>query len=90
MAACPHRPDDVTRGMYHCPACGIMVVGGFPHPPVRRYRQRLRREDPYEDVTDHPERWSDDDFYDYDPQLFQDMESPPPAPDEEDSGPLPF
>lgn len=37
MSSCPHRPEELKCqpiGMYHCPACGMMVVAGVPHPPA--------------------------------------------------------
>lgn len=35
MSECPHDPRVPPwdgRSQYHCPACGEMVLGGFPHP----------------------------------------------------------
>lgn len=33
---CPERPELLAGapiGMYHCPACGCMVLAGIPHVP---------------------------------------------------------
>lgn len=65
---CPHDPRK-TRGaigMYHCPECGVMVLAGVQHLPVRRYRPRHFSHDPRVDITDQPELWSDQDHFDYD------------------------
>jgi hypothetical protein len=65
---CPYDPETgplSTQGMHHCPECGLMVVGGCPHPEVRRLAPRRRREDAYLDVTDRPDLWTDADGFDY-------------------------
>jgi transcription initiation factor IIE alpha subunit len=28
----PEPLENIPLGMFHCPECGEMVVGGFPHP----------------------------------------------------------
>ena len=28
------REVDNSQGMYHCRDCGVMVLGGYPHPRV--------------------------------------------------------
>jgi len=34
---CAERPERLTLlGMYHCPDCGAMLIGGLPHPDVCR------------------------------------------------------
>ena len=35
-ATCTERPElnRIDCGMYHCPDCGAMVLGGIPHPPL--------------------------------------------------------
>lgn len=32
---CSYDPTDYPGGMHHCPDCGEMVLGGFPHPNWR-------------------------------------------------------
>jgi len=35
---CPREPEHmigVPIGMYHCEVCGIMVLAGCPHPPIK-------------------------------------------------------
>jgi len=35
---CPRDPEHrigVPIGMYHCEVCGIMVLAGCPHPPIK-------------------------------------------------------
>jgi hypothetical protein len=66
---CPYDPRKLAGqaiGMLHCPECGVMVLGGVAHPPVRRYRPRLEYDDPIVDITDQPWLWSDQDHFDYD------------------------
>lgn len=32
---CKEKPELVTGiGQYHCPDCGVMVLGGCPHPKI--------------------------------------------------------
>ncbi len=32
MKTCSEKPELLKEmGMYHCPACGMMVMGGLPH-----------------------------------------------------------
>lgn len=34
-ANCSERPEErINLGMYHCPDCGAMVLGGYPHPDI--------------------------------------------------------
>ena len=34
-ALCAEKPETQTAlGMYHCPDCGSMVMGGLPHPDL--------------------------------------------------------
>ena len=35
-APCAEHPEqrDAALGMYHCPECGAMLLGGFPHFPL--------------------------------------------------------
>lgn len=36
-ADCDEKPElQLHLGMYHCPDCGAMVLGRFPHPPICR------------------------------------------------------
>lgn len=36
-APCAERPEhQLALGMYHCPDCGAMVLGGIPHPDLCR------------------------------------------------------
>lgn len=35
---CSYDPTDYPGGMHHCPDCGEMVLGGFPHPDWRLIR----------------------------------------------------
>lgn len=35
---CPREPEHligVPLGMFHCEVCGIMVLAGRPHPPIK-------------------------------------------------------
>lgn len=66
---CEHDPKTQSYapiGMYHCPECGVMVLAGLPHPDIKRFAPRTKREDPIVDISDKPELWSDDDDFDYD------------------------
>ena len=34
MSVCPYDPiQDMNIGMFHCPLCGEMQMGGLPHLP---------------------------------------------------------
>jgi hypothetical protein len=36
-ANCAEKPEDMgSLGMYHCPDCGAMILGGIPHPQLCR------------------------------------------------------
>ena len=40
---CAEKPEDNTvLGMYHCPDCGAMLIGGMPHPPLCERCRDLR------------------------------------------------
>lgn len=35
---CPYEPEHMAGapiGMFHCPVCGIMVLAGLPHAPIK-------------------------------------------------------
>lgn len=49
-ANCEEKPEEqIHLGMYHCPDCGAMVLGGFHHP--RLCRQCLERTHPSFDTV---------------------------------------
>jgi hypothetical protein len=74
---CPHDPETHGNlGMYHCPDCGLMVLGGLAHPGSRRFRPRLHRDDPWVDISDSPDQWTDRDEFDYADDPAPDRESP--------------
>lgn len=35
-SGCPDPKPEVNLGMFHCPGCGAMVLGGIEHPPLCR------------------------------------------------------
>jgi hypothetical protein len=46
---CRERPEMMgALGMYHCPDCGAMVLGGYPHPLMCRVC--LERRHPHFDL----------------------------------------
>jgi hypothetical protein len=45
---CKEKPEDFVNqpiGMYHCPDCGAMVVGGVPHPHLCKLCVNLNHPD---------------------------------------------
>lgn len=46
---CPEKPETNDNGMYHCPYCGIMVIGGVEHIPPTEWD--------YKNLPDVPRFW---------------------------------
>jgi hypothetical protein len=61
---CPREPEHligVPLGMFHCEVCGIMVVAGMHHPPIKWIGDFATGYADYPDSPDYPHSLLPDD-----------------------------